>query len=135
MSKGKISLGNLAVAFLIMSGILVGISIFNSNVASVYGQTATNISFTNVSEIEDISKGMYEKVNTGISAFDFIGWVWNAGLLAIRSFTGIITVFTSFIAFISGKLGVPSWFLGTISAVGAFAIIYAVANALLKKGE
>ncbi len=131
--KGQ-TLGTLVIAFLALSGILIGISTFNNSIAENYNKTATNVSFTDVSPLNEITEGMYEKVNTGIALFDFIGWVWNAGLLAIRSFTGVTEVFTSFINFVSTRLGTPGWFISTISGIGAFMIIYLIAKALITKG-
>lgn len=136
MKKGRATLGNMVIAFLVVSGVMLGISSFNSSISSTYNKTATDVGFSQIDLINDtLISDLYSKVDTGISFFTYVGWLWSAGLLAVRSFVSLASIFNSYVAFVAEKVMIPAWFLNMLLVVGAFVVVYKVALGLLGRDE
>jgi len=133
MRSGKVNLGSIALAVIIFGGIMTGLSLFYADLGGTYSVPVETFGLNQTSDVTDLSDTMINNINTGFWATDLLGWVWNAGLISLRSFTVITEVVQSIFTEVSETLGIPQWFMGTVSAAVFFILAYKITMALLNR--
>jgi len=126
---------NLFITLFILSGIVVGASIFVGGLTSTYGTTASNLSYISQANktftfINETQGSLSSATVTSGGIGDFIFGIANGVFGIIKTLTSGIDLASSMITNLAGILGLPEWAvqigLGVLGAYVLFEIISVV---------
>lgn len=128
---------NFLIMLLLFSGIIIGLSIFMSDLASKYNQNIEDLRTLNqITNIEEKAKELREAMQTKITGVPLI----DIPFVAIKGFVEFIELVASalfgfwdaFINSIANYLLLPSWFITLVTTIIVIIIIFEVISAIIK---
>ncbi|MEM5867544.1 MAG: hypothetical protein QXG39_06460 [Candidatus Aenigmatarchaeota archaeon] len=128
---------NFLIMLLLFSGIIVGVSVFISDLASKYNQNIQDLrTMSQITNIEQKSKELREAMQTKITGVPLI----DVPFVAIKGFIDFIDlVATSLFVFwdatinsIASYLFLPTWFVSIITAIVIIIIMFEIISAIIK---
>ncbi|MEM5854214.1 MAG: hypothetical protein QXG39_08515 [Candidatus Aenigmatarchaeota archaeon] len=128
---------NFLIMLLLFSGIIVGVSIFMSDLASKYNQNIQDLrTMSKITSIEQKSKELREAMQTKITGIPLI----DVPFIAIKGFIEFIDLVASalfnfwdaMINSIASYLLLPTWFVTMVSVIIIIMVIFEVISAIIK---